>query len=89
MQRGTKQQQVQFPTAQRGVLSLKTSALGVSSPLLSVWLKVDEYQKALPTGLSGAMIDEIPMGILPPKLPRGQSSTVSLEIGIEIFMLYQ
>lgn len=40
---------------------------------------MEEYQKTLHTGLSGDIIDEIPMGILAPKLPRGGKSTMSLE----------
>lgn len=34
-------------------------------------LKVEPNQNTLHTGLSGDIIDEIPMGILAPKFPRG------------------
>lgn len=47
--------------------------------MLCIWVKVEEYQKILHTGLSGDIIDEIPMGILAPKLPRGEKSTMNLE----------
>lgn len=47
--------------------------------MLCIRVKVEEYQKTLHTGLSGDIIDEIPMGILAPKLPRGGKSTMSSE----------